>query len=220
MTQKVPEGHQYFQGEYHEGDARYFYIPSGNEQIFDGEFDFNMSMGGGMYRKAHGHFANNKKTGEWEFARRGTDSLKKLSAKFNEGLVEGELEYTFEQKTIDDSVMNWLRVSAKAGKICGKIEGFLEGGEFLGQYDENGFADGIWTLTFKSHDSVTGIKKEVWEHGVLVSSIVEGRVWKTEKPMKHFFRKKLNNILNSDIQKLLLIVGRGTLNPPLHIREA
>ena len=60
LTKSVPEGHKYYSGIYHDGDAEYFYIPSEGGHIFDGDFHFRMKLGGGMFREAKGSFVNNQ----------------------------------------------------------------------------------------------------------------------------------------------------------------
>ena len=217
LTKTVPEGHKFFSGIYHEGDAEYYYIPSDGGHIFDGEFNFRMKLGGGMYREAKGVFKNNQKDGLWQFVRKGRESFKNLKVNFNNGQIEGQLHYTCEEETIGGVIMKGIDLMVADGKIKGEILGVSAGAEFKGFCDEDGYPDGTWTMTYKEDGELKNVETEVWDHGTLVSSYEESHEWRNKLDKNNRFRERINYLLEEDVQHLLKIVGRGTQNTFLHI---
>ena len=217
LTKSVPEGHKYYSGIYHGGDAEYFYIPSVGNHIFDGEFSFRMKLGGGMYREAKGSFVNNRKEGPWQFTKKGRDSFRDLKVNFRNGEIEGNLHYTCEEETIGGIVMQGIDLTVDDGKIKGELLGVYAGAEFKGFCDEDGYPDGTWTMTSKNDGGSTSVEKEVWDHGTLMSSYEESNEWRNKLEVNNRFRERINYLLEEDVQHLLKIVGRGTQNTFLHI---
>ncbi len=101
--------------------------------------------------------------------------------------------------------------------MTGKLTGHLDGGDFIGFCDDDGYPDGTWTVTVKENGRVDLIKKEVWNHGVLTESSVENPHKKQKTLMNVILREKVNTILRDDIAQLLHIVRRGTVDHTVSI---
>ena len=136
LTKRIPDGHEFYSGKYFSGHAEFLYIPKDGKKIMDGEFKFEQKLGGGMYRKASGIYENDKKSGTWYFARRGSNSMMQLMAEFTQGILNGVLEYSCEEATIGGSMRNDLRLTIASGKIEGDIEGFFVDTEVKGAGSE------------------------------------------------------------------------------------
>lgn len=136
LTTHVPAGHELFSGRYLSGYADYVYIPSDGKKIMDGEFKFEQKLGYGMYRKAEGKYENDKKTGTWYFARRGSNTMIQLVVNFNQGKLEGELEYHCDEATIGTVVQSSLQLEIANGLIADNIIGSFGGTDFVGSKEE------------------------------------------------------------------------------------
>lgn len=217
LTKNVPEGHKYFKGTYHKGTAECFYIPMDGERIFDGEFKFKMKMGGGMYHLAEGEYERDRKTGEWYFERKGEKTFKRMTISFERGHFVGDVDFMKEDVALGSEVTTTLLLHVEHGKVTGKLTGHLDGGDFIGFCDDDGYPDGTWTVTVKENGRVDLIKKEVWNHGVLTESSVENPHKKQKTLMNVILREKVNTILRDDIAQLLHIVRRGTVDHTVSI---
>lgn len=217
LTKRVPEGHKFFKGSYHRGTAECFYIPVDEEMVFDGAFKFKMDMGDGMYHLAEGEFERNRKTGEWYFERKGESTLKQLSMNFERGHFVGDMDFFKEETAMGSVVTTSLLLHVEHGKVTGKISGHLDGGDFVGFCDEDGYPDGARTVTVKENDKVETIKKEVWNHGVLTESYTESIRHKQKTPMQVILREKVNSILKDDCAQLTHVVRRGTVDHMVNI---
>jgi len=213
----LPDGHEYFEGAYHEGKAKYYYVKTDAGVMYDGEFRFVHKLGGGMYRKAKGEFDMDKKTGCWEFIRRGSDSLRQVYAMYDEGYLIGELDYRCEEVTKGGIVESGLFLNMSKGMVCGDISGYFDDGDFSGSCDEDGFPDGVWTLTTKEKNVVTEIRNEVWQHGRLLEATHEDTLWKKRESASPMLREKVNYMLDNGCRRVLEIIERGSMKPSLHI---
>ena len=88
----------------------------------------------------------------------------------------------------------------------------INGCELKGYCDEQGFADGEWTLSVLEDNAVRYVNHELWSHGTLQSSYEEDllRKKRLDKPVKVSSRFDL--ILDQDIPELLHIVTSGSEN--------
>lgn len=208
----LPEGHEIFSGVYHGGDAKYVFIPSEDGNIFDGEFSFYLKVARGEYRKADGFFVMNKKEGDWTFDVKTNASQMKLNTHFSNGYIDGHLEYSFEELTMNGVALTCFSTTIVDGMVKGEIVGAFDGGKFRGFCDEDGYPEGEWT-----HESKEYVKKEKWDHGTLLESYEINLEFKRKSPYKTRFRERINYILDADCQRLTTIVGRGTENKLIHI---
>ena len=136
VTMRVPEGHEFYSGKFFGGHSEFLYILMDGKKIMDGEFKYEQKLGGGMYRKASGTYENDKKTGTWYFARRGSNSIMQLMAEFNQGVLNGNFDYSCEEATIGGTMRSDLRLSIANGKINANIEGSFGDTEVKGTCDE------------------------------------------------------------------------------------
>ena len=219
LTGNIPEGHLYYDGEYHESHAQYYYVLSGDKHIFDGSFSCEYKYGGGLGKKAVGNFKMDKKTGEWEFTRRGNGSLMQLYATFDEGYLSGDFDYLYEEVTIGAIAKTDLSLSLDRGEIRGKISGHFDGGELDGYCDADGYPNGAWKLTFREGDVIAEEHIEHWEHGVLIDAYVDDKKWHRKNDVSPRLRERVNYLLDHDCRRLLTTVGRGTLGTLPHIRR-
>jgi len=220
FIKQIPDGHEFFSGIYHGGDAEYVYIPSDDGHVFDGEFSFYLNLGGGRYRKAQGNFAMNKKVGDWTFVSRGSDTQKQIFAQFNDGYIEGNLRFRGEELAIGGSILKEFSLNVKDGMVVGEITGIFDGGEFIGFCDNQGYADGQWTLTTIEEEAESEyVKVEVWNHGLLEESYEKNKRREKKRECTPHFREKINYLLEEECKKLMGIVGRGTANPLIHINR-
>ena len=218
-THDVPEGHEYFSGNYHGGDASYTYVEQDGERLFDGPFKFYRQLDQDMYDKASGHFTMNRKTGDWQFAHRGFRHDLRLDVQFSNGHIDGELSLVDVEDKVSFSLVNAIEMTVNEDKVKGELSGLINEGDFFGFCDENGFADGQWTLTFKKGKKTTTMATELWEHGVCVKAYEEDYHLHKKNDIAPFMRERLNMILSEDLPKLLKIVKRGTSWAPVHIKR-
>lgn len=212
ITGQIPEGHDFFSGEYNDGKADFMFIPVGKTRILDGKFCFLQKIGGaGMYRKAEGHYENNKKTGVWTFIRSGSDTLKQIKATFKEGELCGPLEFVCQEVTMAGTRNIYFDLNIIDGKIKGSIQGRFGINVFDGYCDENGYADDKWSMISEENDDVINTKKEVWIHGKFVSAY-EQETGRRKIPANPSFCGKINYYLSDDVQHLLHIVSYGSHN--------
>lgn len=136
LTTHVPAGHELFSGKYLGGHADYVYIPSNGKRIMDGEFKYEQKFGNGMYRKAEGTYDNNKKSGTWYFARKGSNMSMQMVVNFNQGKLDGELEYHCDEAAIGTVVRSSLRLNIVNGKIADNIHGSYGGTDYSGHKDK------------------------------------------------------------------------------------
>jgi len=211
LTIKVPEGHKLFQGEYHDGDATYVYIPDGKKHIFDGSFELVYDLGGGCYKKAKGNYRDNVKEDYWHYERQGRSSVKTVDADFRTGFVQGSLECYSSERGVGESVINnELKMLVFENTIKGKILGFIDGWEVYGFCDDEGYADGKWTMTQEDkEDREVTTRVEEWEHGRLIKSYEERRRKKLTIEKATDIRKRVNTFLESTVGQFLAFVPRG-----------
>lgn len=208
----VPEGHMYYCGSYHDGEARYTYLPSDKGHVFDGDFSFDQRLGRGAYRRAQGQFVENLKQGKWLFTRKGQTRSMKLEVDFVDGRLDGDLTYTCKTETVGGIVFTGLGLTLSDGKVKGEITGLINGGDFKGYCDDHGKADGTWTLITDTDDGSEIVRTEVWEHGVLIETYEEDRKGTVKTNTSSKALHHINFILEEDCNKLLSIVRRGTVS--------
>jgi len=213
----IPEGHELYTGNYHDGKVKCVVIPNGKENIFDGDFYFKDSLGHGSYQSAEGQYVRNVKVGEWCFERDANRRFKQLYVTFDEGRVKGELRFLLEEEVIGGVCTSSLTMQVADGKIVGPITGMLRGGKFRGECDEDGYCDGTWTLVNGEEEGMQ--LTEIWNHGRLDKSYKIHIRTKERKESSVNLLKKVNYHLEADIHQLLAIVRRGTFGSSIMIKE-
>ena len=182
LTKKVPEGHGWETAEYHSGMASYCYIMLGDTKIFDGEFKFKRPFATG-FDKAEGTFERDKKEGEWYFERKSSRNNKKMYAKFERGHVR-ELELVNDDYSINFLARTTLTLTIDENDhVVGDIQGVIEGGNFIGHCDEDGFPDGLWSLRTQDENGHDTEERETWKHG---RQVMWSRPWDTALRLLEF----------------------------------
>jgi hypothetical protein len=114
MSCKVPDGHKCYAGYYHRGHVRCVLIPDGENEIFDGPFDYQ-----GDRKYATGNYYRDMKHGKWSFEYLGHSCTKWLSVCFNKGRVEGPLKFEVENQGMTTNTMSGMLVNIADGKVKG-----------------------------------------------------------------------------------------------------
>lgn len=220
LLHRTAPGHEFYCGEYHGGEAKYEYIltPEG-DRLADGDFQYTEHYGSGLYGKASGRFCQGRKEGTWHFYRKGSSSDRELTVDFAGGHLNGSLEFSSKEVSLERVWRNELRATLFEGKLWGKFYGIFNGQSFEGNCDDDGFADGLWTLTDHDGEETGNLHKESWEHGLLVASIVENAKRNKTKKVEPRVREHVNYLLDNDILQLLAILKKGAKAPSLHVRR-
>lgn len=207
ITINIPDGHEYYCGEYKDGLAEYVYIQTNEGTIMDGKFRFYSNHDSETYYKAEGIFERGKKYGFWQFETKTSDGVTKLYVNFINGIIEGDVEYNYEPSKTSN--MKSIHILAYVSKeyINGKIVGRINGGQFKGWCDEYGHPDNEWSLTVKSGGKKMEIHKEIWQHGKLIDSFTENQKGERKNIVSTDLRDHLNNIFSYDCWKIMSIIG-------------
>lgn len=158
-----------YSGKYKYGTATYTYKdnPEGG-RIYEGNFVY---VGSNGIDKVIGKFKNDKKDGVWTYTNRGfMKSMPVLKATYKNGILDGSYQYT--------SKFDCISLTIKDGKFIENVNGknikflYTKDGRtsiydatlksLNGQFDENGYCDGKWTLQQDDVIYFYGI----YEHGV------------------------------------------------------
>lgn len=156
-----------YSGKYKYGTATYTYKdnPEGG-RIYEGNFVY---VGNNGTDKVTGKFKNDRKEGEWTYTRRNyIKSMSVLKATYKNGVLDGPYQYTSKDDCISLTISN--------GKFKGEVNGRNLGFSYQkgiynyiavleslkGQFDENGYCDGKWTLQQNDVVRFYGL----YEHGV------------------------------------------------------
>ena len=211
LVNPIPQGHEYFHGEWHGGIASYTYIPDadGKVQTLDGNFDYRLSYSGGRYDKVQGHMYQGKKDGDWMFTHKG-NSQRQLKAHFLGGRLSGLLEYTSKEESIGSLWQNKLIANLENDCILGQVEGVLFGWKLSGYCDQQGLADGEWTLSWTERGEMQTIRREQWSHGVLQSSVEEDLFKKKRLEKSVNIARQVNLLFDSDIRQLMKLMPEGS----------
>lgn len=209
----VPAGHQYFSGGWHGGSAQFTYLPSEDHQkMLDGYMCYHVNYGNGRYAKAEGPFFKNMKDGRWHYRQRRSTLERSMTLSFSGGKASGMVDFHSREFALSSTVKNSLQFIVSDGVVTGKVVGEFNGCELRGNCDDQGFADGEWTLSELENNAVRYVNHELWSHGTLQSSYEDDllRKKRLDKPVKVSSRFDL--ILDEDIPELLHIVTSGSEN--------
>ena len=212
---KIPAGHGFFSGDYADGEADYLYISSGKEHIIDGNFQYHSKSETGDEKYADGLFSRGIKQGNWSFRSKDAKCRRQLNTYFLSGIISGDLDLTVKHADGRSEDLNLLIIN---GEVCGGMTGHFDKGYFKGSCDDNGYADGTWTLVIKEGRKTLLTKNEIWVHGQLKESY-EQIPNKQRTPMEPCLRERINIILMNEVSQLLHIVPEGTKDDVLHIRR-
>lgn len=214
----MPAGHEFFYGFYHEGKACYTYLPAEEDRIFDGSFRYWQYYDFRGYEAAKGAFENNHKTGSWTFERHTGRGNRKLHCGFVDGCIDGPVMCDYNYKKMGKLKRINMEFQVVGGKIVGDITGHLDEGDLKAHCDEDGRADGEWSLTQYEQNEPSVIRREFWNHGTLNDSYeLHLRSNRKHRRYKVRLRERVNFFLHEDLRDLLNIVERGTLGASLHV---
>jgi hypothetical protein len=171
QERKIYKGSYGFAQQY--GDAEYEYIEGNNGRIFDGIFKFKCGS-----LRMEGTFRNNIKEGTWVCY---MDNRIVSKRTFKNGKLDGD--YVSEGFS---NLHRDIRVKFKDNRLVGSFEyeeytssaskGLFSDTEFkgfvkyTGQFDENGYATGIWIKTYKNPSGISFVEKKLFEAGYLSSA--------------------------------------------------
>jgi hypothetical protein len=207
MLSKVPEGYTRFKGEYHSGEADYLYREEHGHRIFHGPFSY-VQKGNSDYI-IKGEYVDNLKQGQWKFTRKNYERNSDFMVTFKDGRMTGPFVY---KGTVTNIVANKIpfeiAMNLRDGLIVGDIVGLLDGRPFRGYCNEQGMADGKWTL--ESYNNDDHMECEEWDNGVFIREYERSTKTNSVKKMSTRLRAKLNDLLDNECNRLLQIVPRGT----------
>lgn len=157
-----------YSGKFKGGQATYTYRdnPEGG-RIYEGKFSYTY-----LAFRINGNYKNDKKDGLWSYK---TDKGE-LKVHYTEGMLNGSYQFEGVAPTL------YARLSAsltlKNNKLVGavKASGFIsprwDMGSLTGQFDENGYADGIWIYDTTPYEGIK-IYRATYKNGYLLKSSVE-----------------------------------------------
>lgn len=158
------------------GDVEYEYVEGSNGRIFDGVFKFKYGD-----IRMEGSFKNNIKEGTWVYYLRDNIVSKRT---FKNGKLEGD--YISKGFSKEGSHRD-INVKFKDNHLVGSFEyeeytaGYASNGlfsaseisglvKYTGQFDENGYATGIWIKTYKNPSGISFVEKKLFEEGYMSSA--------------------------------------------------
>lgn len=156
-----------YSGKYKYGTATYTYKdnPEGG-RIYEGNFIY---VGSNGIDKVIGKFKKDKKDGVWTYSTRGfMESMPTLKVTYKNGILNGLYKYTSNSGSISLTIKNGKFVGDVNGKNLSfsfqkDISNYITTLKSLnGQFDENGYCDGKWTLQQDDVIYFYGI----YEHGI------------------------------------------------------
>ena len=166
-----------YSGLYEDGKATYTYYEDENgERVKHGKFTYSktdkgLGVGGGMAVSyattisASGNYKNGMKDGKWIYKNKtagGSITFADFSAVIN--YVDGRMEGTLNNAGVIFQMKN-NRIIGQVKKVK-KTQN--ENWTMIGQFDEEGFPDGIWTKNYKSYGNLY-VDIEKYVHGLLVA---------------------------------------------------
>lgn len=130
------------------GYVEYEYFETERGRVFDGSYNDGY---------AEGNFKNGLKDGIWTFNK--TQKRTYFKGKLN-GLLEAR-EYR--------TALEIRNVNVKIMYENNRFSGSFSIGDYTGQFDSNGYANGEWIAHGTSnYTGVRYIRKQKWEHGYLI----------------------------------------------------
>jgi hypothetical protein len=215
LLTNIPEGHEFYSGEFGRGEADYVYIQTPEGHVLDGDFQYQCYIDDDSYERAEGEFEQNAKSGYWSLYSKTIDGHSQVRAFFVGGVLSGDLLFSMLDTT--RNVAADLTLSVFDGEICGRITGHMAGGGiFSGLCDDNGYPDGVWKLEMKEGRKTVLTQREVWSHGRLIEAYEEDAD-KHRKPLEPCLRESINTLLMNDVTRLLHIIPQGIKDDILHV---
>ena len=211
----IPAGHEYYSGEFADGEADYVYIPTSNGHVLDGNFKYKRRQEA-VVSQAEGIFGRGFKIGDWMFYSKSAEFSRKLNTYFVDGFIYGDIDLIINH--IAEGYTEDLSMTVINGEISGRITGHFDKGYFTGSCDDHGFPDGTWTMAIKEGRKTILTKKEIWVHGRFKEAYEVGAD-KQRLPMEPYLRDRINLILMNEVPQLLNIVAQGTKDDILHIHS-
>ena len=161
-------------------ETAYFYYPGFSEPVLDGAFCYRKA--GSIWflpqTRIEGNYRNNHKDGVWNYLKRqeGIDRKKtRLTVTYRNGIHEGDYKVSIHKRQIT----SWLNTRLSNDRPIGRMEASIADRRIQGNCDEEGRADGLWTLTEPEGGQRAKRYQEQWSHGKLVESyyvrLKEGR---------------------------------------------
>jgi hypothetical protein len=211
MSCKVPDGHKCYAGYYHRGHVRCVLIPDGENEIFDGPFDYQ-----GDRKYATGNYYRDMKHGKWSFEYLGHSCTKWLSVCFNKGRVDGPLKFEVENQGMTTNTMSGMLVNIADGKVKGPVVGLLNDCFLQADFDADGQPDGHWILHMETDDmGCHHFHHELYRHGKLLESYETRSDYKSKRPVQANLYKRLAYLLTAECSPLLTLIARGTITSQL-----
>ena len=166
-----------YSGLYEDGKATYTYYEDENgERVKHGKYTYNRrDVIIGTY-DVTGNYKNNRKDGKWTYKVTGNGNNVKitrtLAIDYANGAMEGNINYT---STTNNGNVYTERYQMSHNRVIGTINekdkvatSLPEAYALTGQFDSEGFPDGVWTQNYEK-DGSHFIDTEKYVHGVLVA---------------------------------------------------
>ena len=214
LLTNIPEGHEFYSGEFGRGEADYVYIQTPEGHVLNGNFQYQCYIDDDSYERAEGKFEQNTKSGYWSLYSKTVDGHSELRTHFTGGVLNGDLLFSMLDDTHNEAAD--LSLAVFDGEIGGHITGHMAGGTFSGLCDDKGYADGVWKLEQKEGRKIVLTQREVWNHGRLVEAYEEDAD-KHRTPMEPCLRENINTLLMNEVTRLLHIIPQGTKDDILHV---
>lgn len=183
LVRRIGNGRFSYAGPYRGGFARYAYVETPAGRVYDGPFVYSggesggrhrafLGIGGGSVVSLRGRYEHGRKVGRWRYERRGHGYWRRLTAVYAGGRLDGVATYEGRGNSYgigNGSRMVKLSLTIRGDKPEGQLVGHFNGSPFRGQFDADGYPDGLWTYGSASH-KCTLVDYERWEHGALRES--------------------------------------------------
>ncbi len=161
------------------GIAKYqYYENNKGERIYDGKFSFEVIKSPNKpfleYGYIEGDFKNNAKNGEWVYTRKTSYkesyTFECYNCSYEDGKLDGEVHYGIESQNGLEAICN---VTFKRGNLIGKFSyiSTTRGINVEGQFDDNGYMDGVWKTIYREGNGVTFEIRKTYRNGGLVKNI-------------------------------------------------
>lgn len=170
-----------YNGPYEEGNVTYTYYEDENgERVRHGKFTYTESYPGISSFTVTGSYKNGMKDGRWTFKDISRNRKETKILNLVDGNLEGYISKTTQER---NSAAHTERYQMKNNRLIGMVKMKDNNIDACGQFDDEGFPDGVWVNKYKNeYDGSIITETEEYVHGVLVSkqkkNEITGEIWR------------------------------------------
>lgn len=165
--------------EIEEGTGKYTYYVDNGDRILHGAYSFKLytylSSAGKDLISVTGQHYNGARTGEWQLTHKGSNGAlyADLRESYRDGVLDGPFTYTFSRDGMKYTFKGQYSNDMFSGSISVTFREGSRGFDLSGEFNQNGWADGTWTLIDRRNKKETVYS---FRNGQLLNTTGESRV--------------------------------------------